>query len=167
MNILQEHWNKQEIVGIDGLFYNTGKVNALCIESELNPQAITTYGKVYDLQCDGETTIDKLIKRYTNDIWVEFEIAGKLVSDNGNCFLYGEGAMGNEGYITKLDSFGQVLWTFFSTTSNPFVDSKMLDKNLFGFLSTHEFILTVDDSCEDSPKFNIINPDFENDRIYR
>lgn len=167
MNILQEHWNKQEIVGLDGLFYNTGKVHNLDIESKRNSQAITTYGKIYDLQYDGETTIDKLIERYTDDIWVEFEVAGKLVLDNGNCFLYGEGAMGNEGYITKLDSFGQVLWTFFSTTSNPFVDNKVLDKKLFGFVSTHKFILVVDDSNEDSPKFNIINPDFENDKMCR
>jgi len=167
MNILQEHWNKQEIVGIDGLFYNTGKLNTLRIESMRNAQAVTTYGKVYNLRFENETTIDKLIERYTDDLWVLFDVAGKLVLDNGYCFLYGEGGMGNEGYITKLDSFGQVLWTFFSTTSNPFVDSKILGKNLFGFVSTHEFILTVDDSNEDFPKFDIINPDFENDKIYR
>lgn len=167
MNILQEHWNKQEIVGLDGLFYNTGKVHNLYIESKRNTQAITTYGSVYDLLYDGETTIDKLIERYTDDIWVEFEVAGKLVLDNGNSFLYGEGAMGNEGHITKFNPFGQVLWTFFSTASNPFTNNKVLDKNLFGFVSTHGFILVVDDSNEDSPKFNIINPDFENDKIYR
>lgn len=165
--MIQEHWNKQEIVGLDGLFHNTGKVHNLYIESKRNTQAITTYGKVYDLLFQSETTIDKLIEQHSDNIWVSFDVFGKLLLDNGNHYLYGEGGMGNEGFIIKLDSSGQVLWTFFSTTSNPFVNSKVLDKNLFGFVSTHGFILVVDDSNEDSPKFNIINPDFEDDKIYR
>ena len=72
--MIQEHWNKQEIVGLDGFFHNTGKVHNLYIESKRNTQAITTYGKVYDLLFQSETTIDKLIEQHSDNIWVSFDV---------------------------------------------------------------------------------------------
>lgn len=162
MNILQEYWNKQKIAGLDGIFYNTGEVKSVYIESARNIQAVTSFGKVYKLVLEGETELNNLIEKYSNDIWSSFDILGELKLDNGNRFVYGEGEMGNEGFIVKLDSQGQILWSFYSTTSNPFINSCMLDHGIIGFLSSFNFILTLRENEDGLPQISILNPNIDN-----
>lgn len=162
MNILQEHWNRRKIAGLDGIFSYTGEVKSLYIESSRNIHAVTSFGKVYKLIIEGEIGLNNLIEKYSNDIWSSFDILGELKLDNGNRFVYGEGEMGNEGFIVKLDSLGQILWSLYSTTSNPFINSCILENGIIGFLSSFNFILTLSENEDGFPKFNILNPDFDN-----
>lgn len=161
MNKLQHHWDKQKIVGLDGIFLYNGKVQNIHIDSIYDERAISSYRKIYKISLGERTDLSKLENKNNNDIWSSFDIFGEIKQDDNSRFLYGEGEMGNEGFILKIDPSGRIIWSLYSTASNPFVNSKILNNNMIGFISSFNFILTLKENEGDFPKFNILNPDFD------
>ncbi|MDR2950594.1 MAG: hypothetical protein LBV71_15510, partial [Prevotella sp.] len=145
MNKLQYHWDKQEIVGLDGIFFNSGKVQNMYIDSIHDERAISSYKKIYNISLNEMTDLSNLEEKYNDDIWSSFDIFGEIKQDDNSRFLYGEGEMGNEGFILKIDSFGKIIWSLYSTSSNPFINSKFLTNNSIGFFSSFNFILKLEE----------------------
>ena len=83
--------------------------------------------------CD--TTIESL-EYYTTDIWTEVTLTGERLNlGNGEYFEYGEGGMGNEGFIALVNDLGSLIWAIYFVHSNPFFKILIKDRYILGYTS--------------------------------
>ncbi|WP_223609498.1 hypothetical protein [Chryseobacterium sp. OSA05B] len=120
-NVLQEHWSLLELVGIDSMVFSDGRIKIIDIFSKENKEIVNTFGKEYYLSMVRETDLNEIVEKYDDDIWSNCQINDQIIIDNKFVFVCGEGEMGNEGFIVKLDMDGTMIWSLYSTTSNPFL----------------------------------------------
>ena len=63
-----------------------------------------------------------------DDIWCEFQGFVRCIDEEtGNTYVGGEGGMGNEGFITCLNSLNEPIWALFFVNSNPFYKIEIKD----------------------------------------
>lgn len=84
------------------------------------------------------------------------QINDQIVIEDKYIFVCGEGEMGNEGFIVKLDTEGNILWSLYSTTSNPFHQITVSNGQL-QFISTANFAVVIDLSTDKISINNILN----------
>jgi len=129
---IQEKWKDSFILGYDCIVYGNGKITIGEHYSCFNPNNNET--KYYWTPiCD--TTLDK-IEKYDDDIWTEVDIFhGSLVYKNQK-IVFGDGGMGNEGYIASVKLNGELKWSIFFTFSNPICKAEIIDNHLICYGDT-------------------------------
>jgi len=136
MNIIQKHWQQEKIIGINAIVFKNGHTTPIDIESISIKNAPQTFNKKYQITISKKITLENL----TTDIWSEFQLYGQMILPDNSKILFGEGEMGNEGCIIKVDAYENFEWSLFSTESNPFIKAHK-DNKLLHIFSTHGFSL--------------------------
>ena len=143
MKTIQEHWQKSLVYGFPSILYKNGDVQFITINNKANPNLPQTFNLEYELVFLERTNLETELKKY-DDVWSEFQAYGTVERSNGTILKYGEGAMGNEGFIAKLNTNNELEWILFSTCSNPFIEHESIEDALHIF-SSHGFSMVVTD----------------------
>lgn len=78
------------------------------------------------------------MEKYNDDIWTEVEYNRDIFFNyGGNKIVYGEGSMGNEGFVGLIDDKELLPWAFFFDFSNPIMNVSVYDTTLL-CLSTND-----------------------------
>ncbi|MDJ0367229.1 hypothetical protein QMK33_18935 [Hymenobacter sp. H14-R3] len=112
-NSVQLQWADSHLLGLNALSYGDGRVTLLRIYTVRSDQTEKFYAFPV-----ADTTIEGIVK-YDDDLWTEIQLHGSQIIVGDTTFRCGEGAMGNEGFVAATNADG-LLWTLFSTASNPF-----------------------------------------------
>ncbi|MBD2782904.1 hypothetical protein ID855_18070 [Xenorhabdus sp. ZM] len=147
MKELQDRWIDNQLIGLDIIYHHSGIVKNIDIDFIKNDKLIHTFQKEYSLSYEGETTLTELFGNY-DDPWSEIQVNNKVLLNNDQIVLCGEGEMGNEGFIVKTDTNNNIKWFLYSTTSNPFVNIKQKD-NMVYIQSTSNFYAVLNLSNDD------------------
>lgn len=127
---IQDHWKKGHILQYVGVALGTGKLISVNQNYNIENLAEST------LKVINEFDIESL--RISTDSFVEVTIMSKVIQipSLNCCAIFGEGQMGNEGFVavTRSDS---LIWSAFFTNSNPFYELNLLENSLIA-KSTHE-----------------------------
>ncbi len=144
-NKIQDKWNDSSILGMDSIVLKNGLVYLIDIIYSQDDRAKKTFNKLYQLEIGAKTSLDELLEN-DPDVWSEIQINGELELHDNSKILFGEGEMGNEGFIVKTDAENNIEWSFFSTQSNPFINATIVNEDVHIF-SSHGFhmILNKDD----------------------
>lgn len=142
-NILQEHWDREELIGLDTMVFSDGSIKLIDISYTENKELISTFGKEYHFGFLAQTNLNEIINKYDDDIWSVCQVNDKVEINNSYIYACGEGEMGNEGFIVKLDLDGNIQWSLYSTTSNPFYKIAASEGQL-AFISTANFAIVLD-----------------------
>jgi hypothetical protein len=146
-SILQQHWAILELVGIDSMAFSDGSIKLIDISCKRNKEIVNTFGKEYHFDVLRTASLEEIIEKYDNDIWSSCQINDQIDIGDNHVFVCGEGGMGNEGFIAKLDKDGNIQWSLFSTTSNPFYQFVDCDGQL-QVISTANFAIRIDLSTD-------------------
>lgn len=151
MKAIQAHWQKSLVYGFPSILYKNGDIQFITINNKANPNLPQTFNREYELVFLERTNLQVEMKKY-DDIWTEYQIYGTIERSNGTILKYGEGAMGNEGFIAKLDANNILEWILFSTCSNPFIRHEHIDESIgediekeLHIFSSHGFSMVVTD----------------------
>lgn len=140
---LQSSWKERKLIGIDSIVFNNGNVLLIEINKTAESKAINTYGKLYELNIIKKTRLDILLEE-DSDLWSEIQINGEINLRDKSKLFFGEGEMGNDGFIVKIDFNRTILWSLYSTTSNPFINFEIIDEVIHVF-SSHGFSICIDE----------------------
>ncbi|WP_433812906.1 hypothetical protein [Flavobacterium johnsoniae] len=125
-NYIQGQWKNGLLPGIDCIVYKNGQVtiaNTFRLKDS-NSQKSKQY---WSPLCD--TTIDSL-ENYDDDIWTNIDIYKGAIDYEDGKIVFGEGSMGNEGFIASIDKDNQVNWGIFFTFSNPIIKAEIINDQL-------------------------------------
>ncbi|WP_311754048.1 hypothetical protein [Proteus columbae] len=147
INLLQNKWLNNQLIGLDLIYDCSGLIRFIDIGFIKNSQLTHSYQKEYFLTYEGDTTLNTLLKG-NDDIWSEIQINNKVFVDDKHIVLCGEGEMGSDGFIVKMDINNNIKWFLYSTTSNPFINIKQKENNIY-IQSTSNFYIVL----------NLINKD--------
>jgi len=115
-----------ELPGINNLVYGNGILTILNIYSVSSDD-----GKKYYAFPVADTTIES-IEHYNDDVWTEIQPHPNSISTDQFKLSFGEGSMGNEGFIAMENNEGLV-WALFSTESNPFINVELTDDSILAY----------------------------------
>lgn len=146
-NVLQEHWDQKELIGLDTMAFSDGSIKLINISHIENKELINTFGKEYHFRFLAQTNLNEVINKYDDDIWSVCQVNHKVEINNNYIYACGEGEMGNEGFIVKLDLDGNIQWSLYSTTSNPFYKITISEDQL-AFISTANFAIVLDTATD-------------------
>jgi len=123
---IQEKWKQGYLPGYDCITYGNGIIT---IANTFNVTLTeTNKNKRYWFPlCD---TILENITKYDDDIWTECDIFHGTFEYENQKFVFGDGAMGNEGYIASTTLKGDLNWAIFFTFSNPIHKAEVIDNHL-------------------------------------
>ncbi|MBG2711788.1 hypothetical protein I4558_14205 [Proteus mirabilis] len=141
INLLQNKWLNNQLIGLDLIYDCSGLIRFIDIDFIKNPQLTYSYQKEYFLLYEGDTTLNTLLKD-NDDIWSEIQINNKVFVDDKHIVLCGEGEMGNDGFIVKTDINNNIKWFLHSTTSNPFINIKQKENDIY-IQSTSNFYIVL------------------------
>lgn len=141
INLLQNKWLNNQLIGLDLIYDCTELIRFIDIDFIKNSQLTHSYQKEYFLSYEGDTTLNTLLKD-NDDIWSEIQINNKVFVDDKHIVLCGEGEMGNDGFIVKTDINNNIKWFLYSTTSNPFINIKQKENNIY-IQSTSNFYIVL------------------------
>jgi len=120
--IIQEKWKQGWLPGFDCITYGDGTFTIASTYSVYDPNNGETK-QYWSPLCD--TTFDNIIK-YDDDIWTEVDIYHGAFEYDNQKIVFGDGGMGNEGYIASTDLKGDLNWAIFFTFSNPIIDHHLI-----------------------------------------
>lgn len=141
---IQSSWEEYKLIGIDSIVFNNGSVLFIDITRTKKKEAINTYGKLYSLNINEKGELSELLEE-DDDLWSEIQVNGEFKFEDNSRLIFGEGEMGNDGIIANIDSNNQIIWSLYSTESNPFVKCNIINDNLHVF-SSHGFSIVIDKS---------------------
>lgn len=143
--------NNQLFGGVDGIVYPNKIIEIEYIKLPDNE-------RVYKSVLLGETTLQNILKDYPDpsseilpngtiasfpnsnnilEIGMEIQIHpySPLAYKNDNIY-FGEGAMGNEGFVALVDAYNHLLWSIAFDLTNPIVSASITEDYLY-LLSTN------------------------------
>jgi len=123
---IQQKWKEGFLPGFDCIVFGNGDFimgNACSVYNPNNGETKQYWSPL----CD--TTLDKIVK-YQEDIWVEVDIFHGAFEYEGQKIVFGDGGMGNEGYIASTTLSGVLNWAIFFTFSNPIHKAEIINKQL-------------------------------------
>jgi len=137
-NIIQEHWSNNELPGIDAILFADGTMIMLDFYT------ISTEGrKLHYVNPVCETNL-KSVEKYNDDVWSQIERhPGTLTLPDGKKVHFGEGAMGNEGFVALTENDDQLIWALFSTATNPFIKAAFVNGKIRAY-STYDRYYNID-----------------------
>ena len=119
--IIQNKWRESFVLGYDCIAYGDGSVVFASAYTSYDPNTYET--KLYWTPlCD--TTVESILK-YNDDIWTEVDFFRHPFDFEGQRIVFGDGGMGNEGYIASTTPDGDLNWSMFFTNSNPIIGAHM------------------------------------------
>lgn len=129
---IQAKWQAGYVVGYDGIVYGDGKVVMANAYSTYDPNNGKTQ-LYWSPLCD--TTLAS-IESYNDDVWVEVDIFHGSFEFEGQTIVFGDGGMGNEGYVASITKDNKLNWSLFSTVSNPIMKAEMQGRTLICYGQT-------------------------------
>jgi hypothetical protein len=137
-NIIQEHWNNNELPGIDTILFADGTMIIL------NFYAVSTeHGKLHYVNPVCETNLQS-VEKYNDDVWTQIERSyATLTLPDGKKVYFGEGGMGEEGFVALTEDNDQLIWALFSTATNPFTRAEFVNGKIRAY-STYDLYYTID-----------------------
>ena len=129
---IQQKWREGFVVGYDCIAYGDGQIvfaNAYSVYDP-NTHETTLY---WSPLCD--TTVASLLK-YNDDIWTEVDIFRDPFEFEGQKIVFGDGGMGNEGYIASVTPDNDLNWSLFFTNSNPIMRAEMRGRTIVAYGET-------------------------------
>lgn len=124
--IIQEKWKQGFLPGFDCITYGNGTFTIANACSVYDPNNGETK-QYWSPLCD--TTFDSIVK-YNDDIWTEIGIFHGAFEYENQKFVFGDGAMGNEGYVASTSLSGNLNWAIFFTFSNPIHKAEVINNHL-------------------------------------
>ncbi|WP_299113069.1 hypothetical protein [uncultured Winogradskyella sp.] len=123
---IQDKWKKGFVLGLDCITYSNGKIIIGSVYRTENPNngEIKQY---WSPICD--TELEK-IEKYDDDIWTEYDIFHGSFEYENQKIVFGDGGMGNEGYIASTKLNGELNWSIFFTFSNPISKAEIIENRL-------------------------------------
>ena len=119
--VIQQKWRDGFVLGYDCIAHDDGSVVFASAYSAYDPNTSET--RLYWTPlCD--TTVDSILK-YNDDIWTEVDIFHGPFEFEGQRIVFGDGGMGNEGYVASTTAEGDLNWSLFFTNSNPIMRAHM------------------------------------------
>jgi hypothetical protein len=138
INYIQNKWESNELPGITHLLHANG--NVLIFNCYKTKESNTIMRYCFPL-C--ETNIYSL-EKYNEDIWTEIEYnKEKFYKYMDGFFYYGEGGMGNEGFVCFLNEYNEFQWSYFFDFSNPIVNVHVKN-NILICLSSNDIVIEID-----------------------
>lgn len=123
---IQQKWKQGFLLGYDCIVYASGNIVIGESYSAYNPNNGETK-RYWSPLCD--TTLEK-IEKYNDDIWTECDIWHGSFEHQGQKIVFGDGGMGNEGYIASTTLNGELNWSIFFTFSNPICKVEIIEGKL-------------------------------------
>lgn len=123
---IQKKWREGFVVGYDCIAYGDGRIVFANAYSAYNPNTHETTNYWSPL-CD--TTLASLLK-YNDDVWTQIDIFRHPFEFEGQKIVFGDGGMGNEGYIASVTPENDLNWSLFFTNSNPIMRAEMQNRTL-------------------------------------
>lgn len=123
---IQEKWKEGYLPGYDCIVYGDGTCTIANAYSTYDPNNGETK-QYWSPLCD--TTLEN-IEKYNDDIWVETDIFHGAFEYQNQKFVFGDGGMGNEGYIASTKLTGELNWAIFFTFSSPIHKVEVIDEHL-------------------------------------
>ena len=123
---LQNKWKDGLLPGIDCIVFGNGDVmiaNTYCVMDSNTKE----HSRHWHPLCD--TTITSL-EKYEHDIWTNIDIYHGAIMYGEQIIVFGDGSMGNEGFVASTDKNGDLLWGIFFTFSNPILSAKIIHDEL-------------------------------------
>ena len=152
---IQQKWKQGTLVGLDCVLFGNGTViigNCYSID-----ERDTNKKKWYWFPlCD--TTIDS-IEKYEPDIWTEINVYRGSIEYGEQTIVFGEGSMGNEGFVASKDKVGNLNWGIFFTFSNPINEIQIQDDMLF--CNSDNEVIQIIINLKDLTKIEIKTKDFK------
>lgn len=125
-DLIQEKWRNGYVIGHDCLAFGGGGVVIANTYTVYDPNTGET--KCYwNPLCD--TTLDGITK-YDEDIWSAIDIFHGAFTFENETFVFGPGAMGNEGYVASVAADNALNWSMFFTFSNPIMKAETIGRQL-------------------------------------
>lgn len=123
---IQEKWKQGYLPGFDCITMGEGDIIIGNAYSAYDPNNGETK-QYWSAICD--TTLESL-EKYNDDIWVECDIFHGAFEYENQKFVFGDGGMGNEGYVASTALNGVLNWAIFFTFSNPIHKAEVKDHHL-------------------------------------
>lgn len=123
---IQEKWKQGYLPGYDCIVMGEGDIIIGSAYSCYDPNTKETK-QYWSALCD--TTLESL-EKYNDDIWVEVDIFHGSFEYKNQKFVFGDGGMGNEGYIASLSLNDVLNWAIFFTFSNPIIKAEVKGEQL-------------------------------------
>ncbi|AOR60782.1 hypothetical protein [Pectobacterium parmentieri] len=139
---LKIKWLENKLPGLDLIIFESGAVQHIDIDFIENNSLLHSFKKEYSISYGKTSTFSEIISKH-DEIWSEIQINNRLLVNEKNIFLCGEGEMGNEGFIVKTDINNNIKIIIYSTTSNPFIEIIKINNSLY-FKSTSNFYVVID-----------------------
>ncbi len=133
---IQEKWKQGYLPGFDCITYGNGTMTIANTYTVIHTETNKSKRYWFPL-CD--TTLEG-IQKYDEDIWTECDIFHGAFEYKNQKFVFGDGAMGNEGYIASTTLAGELNWAIFFTFSNPINKAEVIDKHLICYGDTGAII---------------------------
>lgn len=130
--IIQRKWRESYVVGHDCITYGDGKVTIAQSYNVYDPNTgdTETHWSPY---CD--TSVESMLSYY-EDIWTEVDIFHGSFDFEGQRIVFGDGGMGNEGYVASITPENDLNWSLFFTNSNPIIRAEMQARTLICYGET-------------------------------
>jgi hypothetical protein len=129
---IQEKWKKGFLPGYDCITFGDGTVTIANTYSVILTET-SEHKRFWFPLCD--TTLEG-IQKYDEDIWTECDIWHGAFEYENQKFVFGDGGMGNEGYIASTTLNGDLNWALFSTFSNPIERAEVINNQLICYGDT-------------------------------
>ncbi len=145
---LQNKWRNGMLPGVDCIVFSNAEAivaNAYRVKDD-NAGSSKQYWFPF---CD--TTIASL-EKYEADIWTKIDIADGAIEYGDQKIVFGEGSMGNEGFVAATRQNGDLIWGMFFTFSNPIFSARIVDDRL---ICTSETALEIKIDLHDLTKISI------------
>lgn len=136
MSKIQERWKQGYVVGFDCIAYANDTVTMANTYSVTNPETNISEQRWFPL-CDAN--LEGILK-YDDDIWTEIDIFHGAFEYQNQKFVFGDGAMGNEGYVASISLSGVLNWSIFFTFSNPIHKAEIIGEHLICYGDTGTII---------------------------
>jgi hypothetical protein len=123
---IQDKWKQGLVLGLDCIAFANGEIvigNAYHTKDS-NTGEIKQY---WFPLCD--TTLEK-IEKYDEDIWTVCDIFHGGFEYENQKIVFGDGGMGNEGFVASTKLNGELNWSIFFTFSNPICKAEIENNHL-------------------------------------
>ncbi|MEP3890410.1 MAG: hypothetical protein ABJN69_08070 [Hellea sp.] len=123
---IQAKWKEGFVLGHNCIARADGSVT-LASTCRLYDPNTKTYSQTWGPLCD--TTVEGL-EKYDEDLWTEVDIFHSPFMFENQVIVYGDGGMGNEGYVASTNPDFSLNWSLFFTFSNPITKAEVIDRQL-------------------------------------
>lgn len=145
---LQNKWKEGFLLGFDCILFGNG--NVIVANYYTLTDSYTNKKEMFWIPlCD--TTIES-IEKYSPDIWINVDIFHGSIEYNEQIIVFGDGCMGNEGFVASTDKTGNLNWGMFFTFSNPILSAEIKDNIL---VCTSEIDIKISIQLDDLTKIKI------------